>query len=279
MALDPVLVAPQEQEGTEVVLRELIGDGRPASRLDQGARADPCPGFADVRLELGFEEAARGTTATIHVDTEVPCPRCTGAGAIPGPACTDCAGTGFHNRSSGGISIRTECRSCGGAGRAAPTPCGPCRATGTVATTRAVTIRVPAGVADGARLRFNLPDGTGHTTRHAVVRVQPHPYFTRTGNDLEVQLPITIAEAALGATATVPTLDGAVAIRIPPGTSSGRTFRVRRRGIAAPSGTGDLLATVHVVVPTELNDAQRSALEAFAAATASPREHFSRPPR
>jgi molecular chaperone DnaJ len=231
-------------------------------------------GRGDVELELNFDQAALGTTATVHVDTTTECSTCAGTGAALGAACDDCDGTGFHTRTSGGINIRTECRTCVGAGHAAPTPCTPCDGRGSVLATRAVTIRVPAGVADGARLRFNVPDGSSQTPRHAVVRVVPHPYFQREGNNLKIQVPITIAEAALGATITVPTLSGAVAIRIPPATRTGRTFRVRGRGIQATSGAGDLLATVEINIPKELTDEQRRALEDFAAASPSPRQHF-----
>ena len=231
-------------------------------------------GHGDVGLELSFDQAALGTTATVHVDSTTVCSTCSGTGSVPGAACGDCDGAGFHTRTSGGINIRTECRTCAGAGHATPTRCASCGGRGSLATTRAVTIRVPAGVADGARLRFEVPEGTGPTQRHAVVRVAPHPYFQRDGNDLKVQVPITIAEAVLGATVTVPTLSGAVAIRIPPATPTGRTFRVRGRGIPATSGTGDLLATVAIILPAELTDEQRHALEAFAEATPSPRHHF-----
>lgn len=231
-------------------------------------------GHDDVELELSFDQAALGTTATVHVDVPTVCSVCSGAGAIAGAACGDCDGAGFHTRTSGGINIRTECRTCAGAGHATPTPCGPCTGQGSVTATRAVTIRVPPGVADGARLRFQVPDGSGRTQRHAIVRVASHPYFERDGVDLKVQVPITISEAVLGATVTVPTLSGAVAIRIPPATPTGRTFRVRGRGIPASSGAGDLLATVEVTMPAELTAEQRRSLEAFAAATPSPRRHF-----
>lgn len=230
-------------------------------------------GDGDVELHLSFDQAALGTTATLHVAANSPCEPCAGTGTTPGPACETCGGAGFHARTSGGISIRTECRACDGAGRAPDARCIRCSGAGTITATRAVTIRVPAGVTDGARLRFHLPDDRDRQ-RYAVVRVAPHAYFTRSGNDLTVTVPITIAEAALGATVSVPTLRDAVAIRVPPGTPTGRTFRVRDRGIPSTTGAGDLLATIHVVLPSDLNDDQRRALETFAAATPSPRQHF-----
>jgi molecular chaperone DnaJ len=111
----------------------------------------------------------------------------------------------------------------------------------------------------------------------AVVRVSEHRFFTRNGTDLHLRVPVTVAEAILGGVITVPTLDSAVAIRLPPGTPHGRILRVRGRGIPHTGGSGDLLATVDVVIPTELNPAQRTALEAFAAATESPRRHLDNP--
>lgn len=143
-------------------------------------------------------------------------------------------------------------------------------------------MRIPAGVDDGQRIRLK---GRGGPGRHGgppgdlyvVVRVSPHRLFGRKGRDLTLTVPITFPEAALGADVTVPTLSGPpVTLRIPPGTRSGRTFRVKGRGVATPKGTGDLLVTVEVVVPTKLSSAERKALEAFQAAGAgtSPREHL-----
>jgi molecular chaperone DnaJ len=131
-----------------------------------------------------------------------------------------------------------------------------------------VSVRVPAGVDTGTRLRIRLPDGNETL---GVVRVGDHPYFTRNGTDLRLRVPVTIAEAALGGVITVPTLRGAVAIRLPGGTAHGRTLRVKGRGVPHAGGHGDLLVTIDVTIPSELNEEQRAALEAFAAATESPR--------
>ena len=231
-------------------------------------------GTADTTLTLTFDQAAVGTTATVRVEANQPCPSCAGTGtsAVYTAACPDCEGSGLRARQSGGITIRHECRTCEGTGRQRPRPCGDCNGAGEVRAPRDVTLRVPGGVEDGTRLRFRDPHGGGD--RFAVIRVEPHPYFSRRGRDLALELPLTIAEAALGTVVTVPTLEGAVAIRIPPGTPTGRTFRVANRGIAHPSGRGDLLVTASVIIPTTLNDDQRRALEAFAAATPPVRSHF-----
>jgi molecular chaperone DnaJ len=131
---------------------------------------------------------------------------------------------------------------------------------------------VPAGVEDGSRLRLQPPGSPAAVD--AIVRVAAHPFFGRRGQDVTVRVPITLAEAALGAVITVPTLDGAVTIRVPAGTPHGRVLRVAGRGIAHSSRLGDLLVTVAIDVPTTLNDRQRAALEAYAAATVSPRSQL-----
>jgi molecular chaperone DnaJ len=228
----------------------------------------------EVTLPLTFDQAALGTTALVEVDVLTSCQACDGTGrGVPSP-CTDCDGTGHTGRVSGGITIRHTCRSCGGTGSRSAPRCTACAGTGRTTVPREVRVEVPAGVEDGTRLRVP-PDGPGEQLV-AVVQVAAHAYFARRGRDLTLDLPVTIAEATLGGVVTVPTLDGAVAIRLPPGTPHGRTFRVRRQGIPHPDGPGDLLATVEVVIPTQLNDDQRAALEAFAAVTTSPRRHLER---
>jgi molecular chaperone DnaJ len=141
---------------------------------------------------------------------------------------------------------------------------------------------VPAGVDDGQRIRLKGRGGPGQNggppgDLFVVVRVASHPLFQRRGRDLTITVPITFPEAAFGADIAVPTLDGgSVRLRVPAGTRSGRTFRVKGKGVATPKGTGDLLATVEVAVPSKLSSAERKALEAFQAASdgASPREHL-----
>lgn len=236
------------------------------------ARAAPAAARG-IELQLTFDQAALGTTAVLSVDTDVPCDTCDGAArARPlEAACAACQGSGTSARRSGGISIRTTCPACSGTGREPPRTCPVCAGSGLQVRTSEISVRVPPGIAAGARLRIPLPGGD-----HAigVVRVSPHPYFTRDGPNLQLRVPITLAEAALGAVVTVPTLDSAVAIRIPAGTPHGRTLRVRGRGVPSADNPGDLLVTVDVAIPSELNEAQRAALEAFAAATESPRQHL-----
>jgi molecular chaperone DnaJ len=145
---------------------------------------------------------------------------------------------------------------------------------------RQVKVRIPPGVEDGQKVRRK---GGGRAGRNGgpagdlfvVVRVAPHPMFGRKGRDLTLTVPITFAEAALGAEISVPTLEGPVKLKVPPGTRSGRTFRVRNRGVTSTKGNGDLLVTVEVAVPTRLSQAEREAIEALASASQeSPRAHL-----
>jgi molecular chaperone DnaJ len=257
--------------GVRIPVRHVTTSGGGAGeRARQVARPGRAP---EVELPLTFEQAALGTTAVLAIEADDPCGACRGnglttAGATP---CATCGATGSTTRRSGGITIRAECAACGGSGRGRPDACPECAGAGHRRQTIEVGVRVPAGVDTGTRLRIPVPGGTEVI---GVVRVSPHPYFTRNGNDLHLRVPVTVAEAMLGGVITVPTLDDAVAIRLPAGTPHGRTLRVRGKGVPHPEGTGDLLATVDVVIATDLNPAQRAALEAFAAATESPRRHL-----
>jgi len=176
-------------------------------------------------------------------------------------------------RNQGGFALREPCRECRGAGQIPDTVCPECRGSGTTNQTRTITVRVPAGIRDGAKLRIagkgnpgalGAPSGDLFVT----VRVASHPLFGRTGDDLTLTVPITFTEAALGTTLRVPTLDGAVSLKVAAGTPSGRTLRVRGRGIATSKKTGDLLVTVEVAVPAKLSGEAREALEKYQAVAA-----------
>jgi molecular chaperone DnaJ len=144
-----------------------------------------------------------------------------------------------------------------------------------------VKVRIPAGVSDGQRIRLKEKGAPGRNggpngDLYVIVRVEPHPLFDRSGDNLKITVPITFPEAALGAEVKVPTLDGPpVTIKVPPGTRSGRTFRVKGRGVPATKRAGDLLVTVEVAVPAKLSNEERKAVEALASATSeSPRSHL-----
>ncbi|MDQ3757924.1 MAG: molecular chaperone DnaJ [Actinomycetota bacterium] len=260
------------------LLGGLFNRGR-ATRAPGPRRGDD----VEAELHLSFEEAVGGVTTTVNVTSEAPCRTCHGTGAAPGTSpviCSTCGGRGVVDDNQGFFSFSQPCPTCRGTGMRVETPCRACRGGGLEHRPRQVKVRVPAGVDDGQRIRVKGRGGAGHNggppgDLSVVVRVAPHDIFGRRGKDLTLAVPVSFPEAALGASITVPTLDGAVTLKMPPGTPSGRTFRVRGRGVPASSGAGDLLVTVEVVVPDELSDAQRQAVEAFAAASPeSPRGHL-----
>ena len=236
---------------------------------------------ADVESELtiDFVDAVRGAEVPIRLSSPGRCETCGGSGARPGTAphvCPTCAGSGFVSSSQGAFAFSEPCRDCRGTGRIIEDPCPECGGDGVSTRTRSLTVRVPAGVADGNKVRLKgqgqpgmggAPAGDLYVTVH----VTPHRLFGRSeknADDLTLTVPATFPELALGSTLTVPTLDGGtVSLRIPAGTRSGRTFRVRGRGVAKKATTGDLLVTVEVAVPARLSDAAQSALQSFAEAT------------
>jgi molecular chaperone DnaJ len=227
-----------------------------------------------AEITLGFDEAARGTTLPLRLSGPATCLTCRGSGAKPGTAphvCATCGGSGFVSRNQGAFGFSEPCRDCRGTGQVIDDPCRDCGGTGTVTRTRTITVRIPSGVRDGARIklagkgtpgRAGAPAGDLYVTVH----VTAHKLFGRNGDDLTLTVPITFAEAALGTTLRVPTLDGSVALKVAPGTPSGRTLRVRGRGVTSRKGSGDLLVTVEVAVPQNVSGAAREALEQYAAA-------------
>ena len=267
-------------------LGDLLGQMFRGGRRGRGGSAAAGPQRGDdlqAAITLDFADAAQGLTTTLHLTSDAPCSTCHGSGSRPGTAprtCSQCGGRGVVDDNQGMFSFSTPCRACGGRGVVIDDPCPTCRGTGAEHRAREVQVRIPAGVDDGQTIRLPRRGGPGRNGGPpgdllVECRVMPHHTFGRDAknrNNLTVTVPITFAEAALGAEVEVPTLDGhRVMLRLRPGTRSGSRHRVAGRGIAAKRGTGDLIVTVHVDVPKNLTDAQRAALEAFAAATPSPR--------
>ena len=261
----------------------MFGGGG-ASRRQR--RAGPQRG-ADIEAELhlSFEDAVRGATTTVHVAGEGRCETCNGTGAAPGSTpvtCSRCGGKGALEDNQGLFSLSRICPQCNGRGTTIEHPCPACKGSGVTRRTREVKVRIPPGVEDGKRIRVKgrgAPGrGNGPTGDLLVtVHVAPHRLFGRRGRNLTLVVPVTFPEAVLGATITVPTLDDPVTLRVPPGTPSGQTLRVRGRGVLATGRdkAGDLLVTVEVDVPRELSDEQRAAVEALArSSSASVREHL-----
>jgi molecular chaperone DnaJ len=230
----------------------------------------------ETELHLSFADATEGVTSPVRFTADAACHTCGGSGAEPGTspqACPQCGGSGHVAVDQGPFSFSQVCPRCGGTGRIIPDPCPTCAGRGVERRPREVKVRVPPGVEDGQRIRVKSRGAAGASggppgDLYVVVRVGAHPLFGRRGRDLTLRLPVTVAEAALGAQVKVPTLTEPVTVRIPSGTPSGKVLRVRGRGAGAHRGkpAGDLLVTVDVQVPVASTDEQRAAVEALARA-------------
>jgi molecular chaperone DnaJ len=273
-------------------LGDLIGNlfGRNRNRGGAGSGrfgggAGPQRGAdLEAELHLSFLDAVNGLTTTVNVTSDTACGTCHGSGAAPGTSpvvCPTCQGRGVLDENQGFFSFSQPCPNCAGRGFTIDDPCPTCRGTGVERRPREVKVRIPAGVADGQRIRLK---GRGDPGRNGgppgdlyiVCQVEPHRLFGLDGRNLTITVPVTFAEAALGADISVPTIEGGtVKLRLSAGTRSGRTFRVKGRGVSTAKTTGDLLVTVEVAVPSKLSPAERKAVEALAAAgTESPRAHL-----
>ncbi|MEH0842572.1 molecular chaperone DnaJ [Micromonospora sp. CPCC 205711] len=238
----------------------------------------------ETEVALDFQDAVRGVTLPLTLRAPGVCDTCHGNGAKPGTqpkTCPVCQGAGVTTRNQGSFSFSEPCRNCQGVGTVVEEKCPECHGTGGVTKTRTLNVRFPAGVADGQRIRLTGRGEPGDRGGPAgdlfvQVKVRPDDLFGRTGDDLTLTVPITFAEAVLGTDLRVPTLDGAVTLRVPPGTPSGRVLRARGKGVVRRDGqAGDLLVTLDVVVPATVSDEARAALETFAGSTPpAGREHL-----
>ncbi|MGW5518511.1 molecular chaperone DnaJ [Nocardia africana] len=232
---------------------------------------------SDVETEttLGFREAAQGVTVPLRMTSPSPCTTCHGSGAKPGTSprvCPHCNGTGVISRNQGAFGFSEPCDDCRGTGSIIDDPCTDCHGTGIQNRTRTITVRIPPGVRDGQRIRLagqgeaglrGAPAGDLYVTVH----VSQDKVFGRNGDDLTLVLPVSYSELVLGTTVSVPTLEGRVGVKVPPGTADGRTLRVRGRGVPKRGGgAGDLLVTVKVAVPQKLDDEAAEALRRYAEA-------------
>ncbi|MDR0417484.1 MAG: molecular chaperone DnaJ [Propionibacteriaceae bacterium] len=245
-----------------------------------GASRGPRRGHdLEGEVTVSFADAAAGVTVAVALSADAACPTCRGTGARKGTqprVCPSCQGSGTVTRQRGGFAAPEACGQCQGRGLVIDDPCPDCGGSGRGRPTRTVQARVPAGVADGQRIRVKGKGGPGAGggapgDLHVIVHVRPHPLFGRQGDNLTLTAPVTYAEAALGAEIDVPTLAGpSVRLRLPPGTPNGRTFRVRGKGIAKKTGATDLLVTVEVQVPHQLSAEAREQLQAYVRLAAEP---------
>jgi len=230
---------------------------------------------SDLRytLELDLEEAVRGTTVTIRVPTLVNCKPCDGTGAKKGTTpvtCTTCGGIGQVRMQQGFFSVQQTCPRCHGSGKMITDPCGSCHGHGRVEEHKTLSVKVPAGVDTGDRIRLSGEGEAGAMggpsgDLYVVVNVREHAIFQRDGKHLYCEVPISFADAALGGELEVPTLDGRVKLKIPEGTQTGKMFRLRGKGVAPVrgGGAGDLMCKVAVETPVHLNKRQRELLDEF----------------
>jgi molecular chaperone DnaJ len=224
-------------------------------------------------VTLSFDESLAGVSTKVDVQRAEQCGTCKGTGAAPGTGrtqCATCKGTGAVSQGQGVFGFSRPCPRCGGEGTVVETPCAACRGRGSVTRVKPLTVNIPAGVGDGSKIRFKGKGEPGEAGAprgdlYVVTHVRPHKHFRRDGADILLDLPITMAEAALGAEVTVPTSDGKVKLKIAPGTQDGKVFRLPGKG--APklkgSGRGDMKVKARVKVPKDLTAEQKELLNRF----------------
>jgi len=227
------------------------------------------PADLEYQIDIDFWKAIRGTVEKISYTRLESCHTCHGSGKAAGAeqTCPACGGSGRRAQSTMGMRFNVTCQRCGGTGRVG-NPCRSCDGEGRVRTTETIDVRIPAGVDTGSRVRVprhgNVPlPGAGPGDLYIVTRVAPHPYFARRGDDIHTSVPVTVAEAALGAKIEVPTIDGRALLRIPPGTVSGQKFRLREKGVAPvrdPRRRGDQYVEVQIVPPSAVDERARQLL-------------------
>jgi molecular chaperone DnaJ len=243
--------------------RGRAGAGRQQARAERGADLE-------VSVNLSFEDSLKGVETRIPVEVETSCQECGGSGAKPGTSpkiCPECRGRGVVSEAQGLFALSQPCPRCRGNGTVIEDPCPRCRGTGRERRTKRYTVKIPAGVKDGTRIRLKGKGEAGVAggppgDLFVVTRVAPSPIYKRRGSDLEVEVPVSFADAALGTEVEVPTPEGAVTMKVPAGSEHGKLLRIRGRG--APKlkgGKGDVLARLKVHVPKKLNKRQRELLE------------------
>ncbi len=249
------------------VFGDIFGGGRQrGSQVYRGADLG-------YELRLDLEKAVSGDSVTIDVPTQVTCETCDGSGAKKGTEpvkCTTCGGAGQVRMQQGFFSIQQTCPACKGAGTVIGDPCHDCHGRGRVHKTKTLSVKVPAGVDDGDRIRLS---GEGEAGRnggppgdlYVEIRVNPHKLFQRDGADLACEVPVSIGTATLGGEVELPTLNGHVSLKVPPGTQSGKVFRLRGKGVTTvrDARQGDLFAKVAVETPVNLTAEQKELLQRF----------------
>ncbi len=264
------------------VFGDIFGDIFGAAAGARGGRSNVYRG-ADLRysMEISLEQAAAGHATEIRVPSWENCEVCHGSGAKPGTkpkACHTCGGQGSVRMQQGFFSIQQTCPTCHGSGKVIPEPCGTCDGVGRVKKTKTLEVKIPAGIDDGMRIRSGGNGEPGVNggppgDLYVEIRVREHPVFQRDGDDLHCEIPISITTAALGGKVEVPTLSGRAEIELPEGTQSGKTFRLRSKGIKGvrSSYPGDLYVHVALETPVRLSEKQKKLLRELDASLQDPK--------
>ena len=246
---------------------DVFGGGRRRGGVQRGA---------DLRydLEISFDEAAKGTETSVQIPRQEACETCSGSGAAEGSkptTCPQCQGRGQLRYQQGFFTVARTCGQCRGTGSVITKPCPTCKGAGRQVKERKLTVRVPAGIATGQRLRLTGEGEAGGPggpagDLYVVVHVQEHEFFRRDGNDLYCEVPLNFPTVVLGGEIRIPTLEGEEPFKVPEGTESGQTFRLRGRGMpdVTGRGRGDLFVTMKVLTPKKLTREQKKLLEQLA---------------
>jgi molecular chaperone DnaJ len=263
--------------GIEDILGDLFGFGDVFGSTGRGgSRRSSSQRGADLRydLEITLEQAAEGMTAQLRIPKLETCETCTGSGAKPGTkpeVCRTCQGAGQVRFQQGFFSVSRTCSTCRGVGQVISSPCETCHGSGRVEHEKSIEVKIPAGVETGSRLRLQAEGESGTFggpagDLYVVIHVAEHEEFERQGNNLYASVPVTFAQAALGAEVDVKTLHGNESLKVPAGTQTGTVFRVRGQGmpVLGGRGKGDLFVSVSVITPTSLTREQRKLLEQLA---------------
>ena len=263
------------------ILGGMFGGGGRRSSGRQPIRGNDL----ETRIRISFEDSLAGVQVRVPVEVETACSVCHGTGAEPGTApvvCPTCGGRGVVSEAQGLFAFSQPCPTCRGNGTIVETPCRHCRGSGRERVTKRYSVKIPAGAKSGTKVRLKGKGEAGYSSGPAgdlfvVVEVEPSALFERRGSDLVLDVPVTYAEAALGASVEIPTPSGPVSLKVPGGTESGKLLRVKGRGVPhlKGSGRGDLLARVKITVPKKLTKAERDALEGYQKVSREePRERF-----
>ncbi|HEW81414.1 MAG TPA: molecular chaperone DnaJ [Nitrospirae bacterium] len=247
--------------GQEDIFANLFGGG--------GQRQGPSRGpDLSTHLDISLEEACKGVTRSISLRRDVSCKSCGGTGAESYQTCPYCKGSGSIKQSRGFFNLGQPCPQCRGTGKSVTKTCTACSGNGSTLTTSNIKVKIPAGTDTGNKVKLNGMGGAGAKggppgSLYIELTVRPHPIFKREGNDLFVDVQVNISEAVLGGKIKVPTIDGSVTMTLPPGTDSGKKFRLKGKGVPNRKGgiTGDEFAVIKIVVPRNVTDKTKEALK------------------